>query len=461
MKAATVYPMVLTIATLAAGLRGAGAEEVPTYSLRSTRQAGQIDRVTILLEAAGDLLMRSGPRGEKNEKTPMSLVFKRQYDEKTLELPAAGAAAKRWRSVRWYDDAEATLDLAHEPQKLTLSPGHRLIGLEVAPNSVTHFCPRGPLSLAELELVRTVGDSLSLDALLPSEAVPSGRKWKIPDEVVTVLADLEQVKTNTVETLLKEVTPRLARLELAGRVEGTRDGATVRIDLAAKCRFDRASGRIDWFAMKFKQQQDISLAEDGLNLEALVQIRIAPVETSEHLAEAALADLPLRPTDALSRVLYQPPDGTWQLLHDRSWFQTSHTRQLYVFHRIDRGQDVGLCKISPKTKVAPEKVISLEQFQAEVREALDKNFGEVLEAAQLSTEAGCQAYRVVVKGSDKGLQKGTESDIPTRWHYYLVFDPQGRQAAFAFRIEESKVEAFGKADEPLIQSFRFVEGKKD
>jgi hypothetical protein len=442
---------ILTLAVLAVGPLWGGEGQAPLYTIRSARQIGQLDRITVLLEASGDLLRRAGPQATKAGRIPMSLACKRQYQEKTLELPGdprAGAPAECWRGVRWYEEADATLKLRDTSHRAVLTPPRRLIAVEIAPPAVTRFCPEGPLTLDELELVQAVGDSLPLDGLLPGEPVPVGRKWKPSDDLLAVLLDLEEVKSNTVEMLLKEVTPQLARLELAGRVEGTREGAADRIELAAKCRFDRATARIDWFAMKVREQLDVGLVADGLELEALVQIRIVPHGNCARLQDDALRNLPLRPTEALCRLLYAPEEGGWQLLHDRSWFRVDHARDLDVFRRIDRSRDLGLCKISPLAKVAPEKLISLGQFQAEVRQSLGKNFGEIVEAGESSNEAGCRVYRVVVTGRD--------GELPARWHYYLVSDELGRQVAFALRFDESKADAFGKADEAMIRSFRFT-----
>jgi hypothetical protein len=56
--------------------------------------------------------------------------------------------------------------------------------------------------------------------------------------------------------------------------------------------------------------------------------------------------------------------------------------------------------------------------------------------------------------------KGKDNEIPVRWSYYLVSDPEGRQVTFAFRVEEKRLEAFGRADEQFVHSLRFVERKE-
>ena len=145
-------------------------------SLHSSRQIGQIDQVTVLLDANGDVLVPAGPKGDQTKKTAMSLTCKRQYDEKTLELPTA---AGRWRGVCWYEEADASLRQAGKSERLSLSPSHRLIAQEISEGAVVPFCLKGPLSPEELDLVQAVGCSLPLDDLLPAEPprpVSSGRR---------------------------------------------------------------------------------------------------------------------------------------------------------------------------------------------------------------------------------------------------------------------------------------------
>ena len=87
-----------------------------------------------------------------------------------------------------------------------------------------------------------------------------------------------------------------------------------------------------------------------------------------------------------------------------------------------------------------------------MQKLLGENFGEFLEVSQAETPAHLRILRVKAKGKD--------DEVPVRWSYYLVSDPEGRQVTFAFRVEEKRLEAFGRADEQLVHSLRFVEKKK-
>jgi hypothetical protein len=427
----------------------AASDASEAYSLTSQRQVGSLDHVNIQLEAVGDLLTKSGT-DEKPQRQDVGLSCLRDYDEKTLHLPAG--AEKSLRSVRFYREAKATLKKAAAVQSPTIRPENRLVGVEIAGPKATLFSPKGPFNLDELELVTTVGDSLCLDQLLPDKAVKIGATWKVPDDTIALLLGLEEITTNSLQMTFTAATSEYARFELAGKVDGKLYGAGSQIELAAKCGFDRRRGRIDWFAMRLTQNREIGLVEDGLDWTVLVKIAISRLETSAELTDSALAELSLKPSDDLTLVQYRPRSGEYQLTHDRGWYLIDRAHDYDEFCRLDRGQDLGLCKISPQPQVNLAKLPSLEQFQGTVRKLLGENLGELLETSQAETPAHLRIVRVKAKGN--------EGDVPVRWFYYHVSDPEGRQVVFAFRVVEKRLGQFGRADEQFVHSLRFMEKKE-
>lgn len=427
----------------------AAPDDTTAYTLQSQRQLNHIDHVNILLEANGDLLTKSGT-GETTERQEISLTCRRDYDEKTLQLPSD--TDKTLRGIRHYHEASAAFKRGTVAQNPALRPENQLVGVEIVGGKATLFSPAGPFDVDDLELVTTLGESLCLDQLLPGKPVTIGESWKISADTAALLLALDEVTSNSLQMVLGEVTPEFARFELAGQVEGKTFGAGNQISLRAKCRFDRRSGRIDWFAMRLKQHRDIGLVEDGLDWTVLVQTKINRLETSEKLSDAALAGLRLKSADDLTLVRYLLSGGGCQLTHDRSWFPTERTRDHDEFHRLDRGQDIALCKISPQPQVGVAKLPTLEQFQGIVQKLLGENFGEFVEVSQAETPAHLRILRVKAKGKD--------SDVPVRWFYYLVSDPDGREVTFSFRVEEKSLDAFGRADEQFVHSLRFVEKKE-
>ena len=440
------YIVLLCTAILLLASVATAADEPASYEFQSRRKVGQIDRCNVLLEASGDLLVKSAS-GEKPERQEVSLSCHRDYDEKTLQLPAA--ADKTLRGIRYYREATAKLRKGTVTLNPALRPEHRLVAVEIVGSKATPFSPRGPLSVAELELLSAVGETLPLDQLLPDNPVKIGDAWPLPGEMVALLLGLDEVTSNSVQTTLKEVTPEFARFELAGQAEGKLYGASNQISLKAKCRFDRKTGRIDWFAMRLQQRREVSVVEAGLDWTFLVQAKIAPAEASQELSAATLADLPLKPTAALLRVQYQLAEGECQLSHDRDWFLTNHYSDQDEFHRLDGDQDIGMCEVSPQPQVSLAKLPSLAQFQDIVQKALGSNFGQIEDVSEGLNAAHLRVLRVSVKGADNGL--------PVHWFYYHVSDPEGRQVTLTFRVEDKHREAFGRADDALVQSLRFLE----
>ena len=85
----------------------AGAAE-GTWTFRSGRTPGAIDRVEVELDVGGDLRVAGtggDQRGSSNVK--MSAVARLNYEEKSFAVPSA--ADGTLRSVRHYDKAEAVI----------------------------------------------------------------------------------------------------------------------------------------------------------------------------------------------------------------------------------------------------------------------------------------------------------------------------------------------------------------
>ena len=428
-----------------AAARGAD-EPARTFLLESNRQPGQIDRVVIVLEIAGQRLVK-GEQGV--QRVAVSGVANLTYDEKTLAAGPEGHA----RSVRWYEKAAATIQVAEQKSERALRPERSLIVAALDADKPILFSPRGELSSDELSLVGEVpGNTLALDQVLPGRPAAVGDTWKLTEKAAAELLDIDQVRSARIECRLKDATPELARIELSGEVSGIVNGAACRLDVKGKCRFDRRTGRIDWFAMLIGDRREPSTVEDGLDAKARVQIKMSPKRASNPLADAALKGLTLEPTPELCRVLCEGADGGWLVKHNRQWFLRENRREAAVLRLVVEGTDVAECNIAPLTRISPEKLPELAEFQADVRRALGKNFGGLVEAAQFASDVNYRIYRVVAKGD--------VADVPILWQYYLVADERGRRAAATFTVKESNLDAFDKAGERLVRAIRFVDGKQ-
>ncbi|MEN6451899.1 MAG: hypothetical protein ABFC96_15525, partial [Thermoguttaceae bacterium] len=442
----------------------------PSYTLHSGRIAGQTDHVVVLLEVAGDLKERTD--GKQLQRTHMSGADRLSYQELTL-----AADGDHLRAARRYEKAESVVKFKDDSLRSTLSPERRLVGVAVDLPTATVFALQGPLHREELEAIDVLGNSLVLDRLLPADTVAVGQTWNPAAKAMAALLGLDSTTRCDVQCTLTEVTDAVARIELAGQVEGAVNDTSTRITLKGKYRFDRRSNRIDWFALISKENREMSQVADGFELIVRLQTTVTPQEPSPELTEAKIDVKQLEPNAELMRLAYEPAGNHWRLGHDRQWFAGSDHRDMAVLKRIDGGAMLGQCNVSSLVRRDPSKLVSLEDFQADIRKALGEHFGTFIEASESGNEAKNRVLRVVVgghvqsksieakpadskssdaKSSDAKSSDAKATDIPVRWIYYHVADQQGRQAALTFTIEQEYVEKFADADKQLADSLRFV-----
>jgi hypothetical protein len=428
----------------------------PPYSLRSQRKPGQTDRVVVVLDVGGETKFTDEGKPQREK---MSVVCNLDYFEKNLEVhPEADGVV---RSIRDYEKSSAMVKVGDGQFEPKLKREHRLIAVETARQSALLFSPLGNLTRDELDAIDIQANSVLLDRLLPEKPVAVGDTWPHSEQLLAALLGLDEVAKTTVQSTLKEVKEEgkgkdartWARFEITGRVEGAIYGVSTAIEIKGKYRFDMQTKRIDWLGMLVKEDREASFVTDGVDVVSRLQVTVIPAKEPASLADAALVKLALKPMPELTYLTYESKDDGWQCQYDRRWY-IHHQRPkntVAVLRLLDRGMLAGQCNLSSLARREPDKLVSLEEFQDDVRKALDKSFGEFVEAGQSANDANCRVYRVVVHG--------TSSDIAMRWIYYLVADPQGRQMAFTFAVEQSILDRFADADKPMVQSVQFGEEK--
>ena len=429
---------------------GRAAEPPKSISLKSQRTVGAIDRVEAAMEVGGDLKLSSEWKVEKLKLQGQATLC---YDERTLEFPQEPKG--KLQSIRYYDKATAAFTVGNDNGNARLRDGRRWIGVEIddaKPEKITLFSPHGTLNGDEWELLDIMADSLMIDRLLPDKPVAVGQSWKHSDAVIATLCGLDRVTRNDVQSVLSSVKEEVARMELSGKVEGTEYGLATAIELKAKYRFEMKAGRITWLGLLLKQKREEGPVVPGVDVVARVQATVTPVKESANLTDAALKGFPLTPTEELNNIAYDCQDGSWQLVHDRNWRVTTQTGDMATLRMADEGKTLVQCRVSTLAQAAKNNgQITLADFQADIQRALDKSFGQFVQAKQSSNTADYRVYRVVVQGK--------ASDVPIRWIYYLIADKLGRQAVLVFDLKEESLEHFGSADEQLVNSLRFLDRK--
>jgi hypothetical protein len=415
-----------------------------THLLASQVKSGDLTRVTAQLEVGGDLkIVAEG----KVRPLPMSVAAQLTYDELLFTSEGNG---ERLSSLRYYERADATIKIQQGGAKPALRDTHRLIGADWGSAGITLFSPQGPLKRDELDLLMLPANSLLLDALLPTDPVAVGAQWKHAEPLLAVLLDLDAVSSSDVQSTLKGVQPgRTATVELAGKLEGAIHGVSTKIELKGRYTYDFQRQRITNLTLLVKEDRSIGHVATGLDATSKLTLTIAPLAQSKHLSLETLEQVEFVADPARNPLLHESITGGYRMYLDRRWHAVLDEAKLSTLRLVDRGDLIAQCNIAPLEKASPGEHVTLQKFQADIREALKDNFGQFLRASEGKDRHGRTFYSVIANGK--------VSELAIEWRYFLVADREGRQVALAFTLEEDLVERFADTDRQLVGSLEFFD----
>jgi hypothetical protein len=434
--------MRLGVLSLAAAVacKARGGEAVPLTPAAGT---GDLQQVKVIVEVRGHLAMN--PNGKGVTRTPVEMTGELVYDEKQLAEPDG----PRQRAVRFYQEAEATMRIGGTRRQARVNDDRRLVVVETTGAGAVLFSPWGHLAREELDLIDVQGARLPLSALLPNREVKPGESWPHPPQILNLLLGLEAISQSDVKSTLSKVETDAAVIEMSGSVSGAVGGVAAEIDLEAKYNFDLAQRRITWLAMSIKEKRSIGHAEPGFEVVARVRMAASGIQQSRPLEEAALDSLPLKADAGAELIRLEAARGGFRLLHDRRWRVLVDRTDVTVLRFVDRGDLIAQCNISKLPNLPAGQQLQLEAFQEEIRRALDKTFGQFIEASQTVTDRGLRVLRVVAAG--------IVSELPIQWTYYHICDDRGRRVSCVFTMESRLADQFAEADGALISSLEFAD----
>lgn len=413
------------------------------YDLSSGLKTGDLHEVSANVFVTGTL--KTKDKEKKTAEVPLSVNGRLRYEERVRELDRN---AVKIRSARHYHEATARIQVDTFIIEPRLDQRHRLMMSEVGPAQATLFCPMGPLSREELDLVNVQANSLVLPLLLPEQAQEMGDSWSHEDHVLAKLLAIDEIDHSDVKSTLQKVADDVATIKLAGKVTGLVHGVTTKIVLQGEYQFDLNEKRITTVELKLNEDREIGSAEPGFQVEAKLQLRLSPLDDAIRLSENALAGLPVASSPATMMLRFQSAAGRFFLMHDRPWRVMVDNRKLAILRYVQDGEFIAQCNVSrlPKKTKHP---LQLSRFQADVQNTLGENFGAFVDSAEFDTDEGLHVLRVTALGE--------ASNLPVQWSYYHLSDKQGYRAAFVITMRAKLVEQYPEIAERLIASFQFRE----
>lgn len=427
----------VTTLPLASAHPATAAESV---DLSSGVQPGDVAKVDAVLEVAGVLKFKNK---EEIKTLPTVVAARFAYEERQLGIEGERS------SVRIYRTAEANVEVNKKPAKSALRTADTIVLARAGEGAPEMLSPYTRLTADELELIQIPGNSLLVEGLLPGREVEVGGSWKHDDALVCGLLNLDAVSAADVQSTLAEVVDGAARIELKGTVSGAIGGVSTEFEITGRYKFDVKERRVTWLALLLKEKRSIGHVEPGLEVQARVQMLIAPTTEPKELTEVGEEAIAALGNENALLISYDSPSGRFGFDHERRWHVMSDREGVLSMRLVDRGELVAQCNVTAVSLSDPDKRPTLAQFQADVRRSLDKNFGQFVRVSESSNSNGHVVFRAEAIG--------TVEEIEIAWVYYLVQSTEGRQVVLAFTCEQGLLERMGDADQAIIGSLRFTE----
>ena len=431
------------VATVVAAFEPTASFAAETFDLRPDLDRLPLRQIKVSIAVRGELKLNAD--GKKVKHVPLRVDANLRYDER---LPTADERLSHLAALRHYWDAKAEIQVGDTPFTTELRPERRLIAVQAADDQVTLFSPTGPLTREELELIDVQGNCIVLAALLPEKPIEREASWPVPDRAIARLLCVEAISQNDVQGTLKSVDGHVAVCHFAGTVQAAVGGVATEIELKAKCNFDLSQKLITWLAMAVKEQRSIGHAEPGFDVVSNVRVAIEPVAASEPLAEKSIAGLPLDVNSGSTLLSFDASKAHFRLLFDRRWRVMTDRHDVTILRLVDRGDLIAQCNIASLPDLPAGRQLALEELRDDIKQSLEKNAPQFVEATQSVSDDGLRTLRTVVVGQ--------VAELPIQWVYYHLSNHDGRRASFVFTLENGLVERFAEVDRALTDSFQFL-----
>jgi len=383
---------------------------------------------------------------KKSHKT--ALVASHVYTEKTLASGAGGVKA-----ARHYAAAQSSLTIDGQPSSATLRPERRLAVAQRSNAGSLAYCPAGPLSREEMELVTEHFDTLAVAGLLPDSAVNVNDTWKIGNDTAQALCAFDGLLSHELTGRLVKVNGDQAAIAVSGVAKGIDLGAQVALTVTATATVDLTKKRL--VALEWKQEdlRDQGPASPGFKAVVVVALKREPVAEPKELSVAALESVPagFDVPAAMTALVHRDPDGRFELTYPREWRLTGAKAGQTTLRLLERGDFVAQATVTPWQKAEPGRHMSEKEFREAVLSSPGWQAEEVIQEGPVQAHrSGWHYHRVVARGETDGVKV-----VQT---FFLVAGPGGDQAVVAFTCRQQQFGKLGARDLQLVEGLDF--GKK-
>lgn len=313
-----VVPALLVAGAVGAPGRGAAQDAV---TLAETFKPGHAYKVEAQVKIDGKLAV-PGEKGKPAQLVPVAGVSRLVYDERILD--AEDAAAQK--AVRAYREADFKRTVGTNAQDAGIRPSVRRMVVIRAGDRRAPFSPDGPLTWAEIDVVRTdVFNPAAVPGLLPPGPVKPGQTWKVTAAAVAELTDMGKVDEGGLTVEFVGVTAvegkRVARLKVSGTVRGVNEDGPNRQKLDGTAFFNLDAGMLTYLSVRGTHELlDGTTGQTMGVVEGQFIMTRTPLATlPADLSDGSLRGLGLKPDAENTLLLYDDANLGVRFLYPRGW----------------------------------------------------------------------------------------------------------------------------------------------
>jgi hypothetical protein len=242
------------------------------------------------------------------------------YAERILAVDSKDAEHK---SLRVYEKIEFRKSAGDRTDEMTLRPAVRRLVVMKKGHAKVPFSPDGPLTWAEIDMLRTDFVVAALAGLLPAKEVRMGDTWQASAAAIAELTDLDKVEKGELVCTLDKVIaagPRkLAQVTFAGDLRGVNEDGPTRQKLAGRLLVDLAAECITFLKVEGEHFLLDAEGKEAGKITGTFELTRAPVSDHAALSDKALKGVELVPSEENTRLLYDSVETGVRFVHPRHW----------------------------------------------------------------------------------------------------------------------------------------------
>ncbi len=375
---------------------------------------------------------------------PLKVDASFRYRER--RLPGAGRDAQTLRSLREYETASAAIQVDQDKNSSKLRDLSKLVVAHGKREGIQFYRPSGTMSVNELELLHTPGDSLAILGLLPPKPVEVGETWTPETWVPQMLTATEALLKADLSCRLESAENERAEISFQGEVEAALEGATTKLRLSGSFTFDLRQNYIRHLELTQTEQRSIGPVSPGMDVTASVTMDRSPAARNGRLTERQADATPLEPTAEMLALNLQLGNGT-NVRHSRDWRVFHQSGNNAILRWVDEGSLIAQANLTTLPSTTPGGHLPITQFEANVEKGLSQDTDRIVSSKEIAN-AERFVYCIEVAGRAR--------DLDMIHRYYLIADQSGRQGIWGFSFEKELQKKFGDADNELIRQTTFT-----